>query len=61
MSDNRFFWPFTFCIFIWAAVGTYAQHQRNLIIDDCEAKLPRDQICVLIAVPEVMDTSKRGE
>jgi hypothetical protein len=42
-----------FTLFVWAlCYGIFCASQRWSLLADCEANLPRDQECVLVAVPE---------
>lgn len=41
------------CLFaIFAFVMFLTELERSNLLDECEATLPRDQHCVLVAVPE---------
>ena len=54
MKDTSTLWlagSFIIAITI-AGFGTYAQHGRNVQIEECEKLLPRNKHCILIAVPQ---------
>ena len=53
MSDTAcFFIGLVTACFLFALLSTLPQSKTTKLINECEAELPRNQRCKLIAVPE---------